>query len=97
MIQPIFESNDHDVGEMIFHLEPQYFLALEQLMVMGMATGMGMGMGMRMGMGMGMRMGMRMGMGKVVYLVKNFFHETCLFLLLLLVSCEMCLHFGKYS
>ena len=74
-------------------------------MVMGMATGMGMGMGMRMGMGMGMRMrmgmgmgmGMRMGMGKVVYLVKNFFHETCLFLLLLLVSCEMCLHFGKYS
>ena len=54
-------------------------------MVMGMATGMGLGMG------------MRMGMGKVVYLVKNFFHETCLFLLLLLVSCEMCLHFGKYS
>ena len=89
MIQPIFESNDHDVGEMIFHLEPQYFLALEQLMVMGMATGMGMGMGMRMGMGMGM--------GKVVYLVKNFLHEACLFLLLLLVSCEMCLHFGKYS
>ena len=56
-------------------------------MVMGMATGMV----------MGMATGMRMGMGKVVYVVKNFLHETGLFLLLLLVSCEMCLHFGKYS
>ena len=60
---------------------------------MGMATGMGMRLGMATG--MGMRVGMATGVGKVV----NCLHETCQKSLafLALVSCEMCLHFGKYS